>query len=934
MSQGPEAKTRTELIDPALKKAGWDVNNPRLVGLEVPVDGTSPEAWQQQKQALQERDAPYAGSLPSGICDYVLYSETGDILAVVEAKKTTKNPQLAEAQAVFYVDEIARRQSFRPFAFLTNGHEIYFLDPRTGARRLVQGFFSPADLANMRRIEQEKLPLASLPINPSITDRAYQHEAVRRVCEAFDAGKRKTLLVMATGTGKTRTAMSIIDLFIRANQARRILFVADRDALVEQALTDGFKRHIPHEPAMRLRSQTPDNEMTARLYAVTLQTLSQCLDRFTPGYFDLLIFDEVHRSIFDRWNEVLHYFDGRMVGLTATPSTLIDHNTLLEFDCTQGVPTFVYDYPTAIHEGYLVDYTLYKAETRFQRAGIRGVDLTEEERNILIEQGIDPDNLDYAGTDLEQTVSNLDTLRQQWSEIWEHCYKDESGQLPGKTIIFAMTQEHALRLANVFAEMYPNLADLVQVITHQSEYKGTLINGFKRKPLPRIAISVDMLDTGIDVPEVVNLVFMKPVQSQIKLQQMIGRGTRNNATCSHPELLPNGHKDDFLIIDFWENDFNKQPNTEKVASLPVLVTIWNTRLRLLEEWLKSGTTADREALVGDLRAQVAQLPRDAFPVKKLWPEINAVWTDEFWQYLPLAKLNLLRLKVGPLLRYVANVDVEAATFTSKIERLKLQIVTGKDTATTLASIREDVARIPSNLVQNDPQAKQAISLCLSPSLATASPTELRTVVAALAPQMKNRASQPNAFLVLDLPDFIANHGYILLQGGSQPVYVAEYRKQVEQRVLGLVDDNPTLQALGSGMEVGDAKLLDLERTLRQELGGDLHLNEQNIRSVYALKVDSLLGFIRQLLGLEQIPDYAEIVQRQVDGFIKRHTFGANQILFVRTLGNAIAQRRRFQPGDLFKPPVSNVTQAVDQLFAPAELEEVVSFARSLSVRES
>jgi len=392
------------------------------------------------------------------------------------------------------------------------------------------------------------MPLTAAPINTDITDRAYQQEAIRRVCEAFEEGKRKALLVMATGTGKTRVAMSLVDIFLRTNQARRILFVADRDALVKQAETEGFHGHIPDEPCARIFTHKIDK--TNRLYVVTLQTLSKCFEQFTPGFFDLIIFDEVHRSIFNKWNEVLHYFDARMIGLTATPADFIDRNTFLEFECYDGTPTFLYEYEDAIRDGYLVDYSLYAAQTRFQRRGIRGVDLTEEERNALIEQGLDPDDIDYSGTDLEKRVSNKDTLRKQWEEIMEVCYKDQSGQLPGKTIVFAMTQDHALRLAEVFEEMYPQYPGLVQVITYKSEYKGTLIDNFKKKSLPRIAISVDMLETGVNVPEAVNLVFMRPVQSRIKLEQMIGRGTRCHTTCNFRDWLPDGHKKEFLISDF------------------------------------------------------------------------------------------------------------------------------------------------------------------------------------------------------------------------------------------------------------------------------------------------------------------------------------------------------------------------------------------------
>ena len=281
-----------------------------------------------------------------------------------------------------------------------------------------------------------------------------------------------------------------------------------------------------------------------------------------------------------------------------------------------------------------------------------------------------------------------------------------------------------------------------------------------------------------------------------------------------------------------------------------------------------------------------------------------------------------------------DVDVEAATFTSKVERLKLQIVTGKDTSASAQSITEDASRLPP-FVSNDPQCAPSIQLCLSSKIHTATPAELDRAIETLAVQMKNRSSRPNAFLTLDLPDYIEQHGYILLQGGSEPVYVAEYRKQVEERVLALVDQNPILQAIGAGKAVTDAQLIELERTLRHELGGELHLSEPNIHKVYAVRVHSLLEFLRHLLGLEGIPDYQEIVRRRFDEYIGQQTFTADQIKFLRAVQSVVARKRRFQEADLYGPPLTAFgTGAVDHLFSPAERANMLEFAEKLSVMPS
>ena len=904
-----EAQTRRQLIDPALEKAGWYLRDHSRVKLEMPVAGYDTAPW-------------------DGVTDYCLCRENGEVLAVVEAKRTVNNPQLAEAQGVYYAREIAPHQSFTPFVFLTNGHEIYFLDVDRSPRRLVAGFFSPADLENLLFIRQQGAPPAQMPINNQIVDHPYQHEAIRRVSEALEQGRRKALLVMATGTGKTRTAMGLIDVLLRANQARKILFVADRDALVEQAINKGFKKHIPHEPCTRLHSWNLDT--SNRLYAVTLQTLSNCFEQFTPGFFDLIIFDEVHRSIFNKFNEVLEYFDARMIGLTATPAQYVDRNTFNAFGCYDGKPTYLYSYDQAIADGYLVDYELYAAQTHFQRQGIHGIDLSEEDRNALIEQGIDPDEIDYSGSELESVVTVPGTERRQWEEIMQVCLKDASG-LPGKTIVFAITQEHALRLETTFNEMYPHYAGLVSVITHKSEYRGTRIDEFTHRSKPRIAISVDMLDTGIDVPEVVNLVFMKPVQSPIKLHQMIGRGTRSDAACEQRDWLPDGHKTHFMVMDFWENNFSKDAVEVVDTSVPVLVTIFNTRLKLLEYYLDKPSDPQYQRTIADLRAMLARIPTASFSVKRIFPQIESAWQDSFWSYLLTpGKLDFLRMQVGPLLRLAPDVDVAAETFTSKVERLKLFLLTGKETTAIIQSIAEDVASLP-QFVYEDPQLAPLTRLCAPTVLAQATPTQLDAVHTGLAGQMKYKRRQ-RSFLTLDLQDYIAISGYIMLTQTGEQMYVTEYRRQVEQRILDLVADNPAIQAIQRGQPVDDWQLLELERTLQQALGSQLELSAENIRKAYGLKVDSLLGFLRQVLELDALPDYAQIVQQRFDAFITTHRYNADQIRFLRAVQSVFLQKRRLQPADLYAPPLTNFGQdAVDKWFEEKDIAELLEFANLLQL---
>lgn len=910
-----EAQTRALQIDPQLRAADWKLNDRTQVRLEVPVDGYDAEPW-------------------NGVTDYCMYDASGNVLAVVEAKRCSRNAREADEQLRYYINEIAKRQTFAPFGFMANGHDIWFWEVGLANPRLVAGFFTPSDLERLKFLRQNRQPLEATPINASIVERAYQHEAIRRLAEAFAANKCRALLVMATGTGKTRVAMALIDVFLRAKQAQNVLFLADRDALVDQALTDGFKAHLPNEPRDRIYTYQIDK--TKRLFVATEQTLALCYAKFSPGFFDVIIFDEAHRSLFKRFTEVIEYFDARMIGLTATPANFIDRDTFRLFGCDANVPTFLYDYPQAVKERFLVDFTLYQAHTSFQRKGIKGVDLSEEDRNALAEQGIDPDSLNYEGTDIEVEVSNKDTLRKQWEEVMETCLNDQSGQLPGKTIVFAMTKNHAHRIAEVFEEMYPQHVGLAQVITSTTErvrdgsYGDGLITKFKKNNLPRIAISVDMLDTGIDVPEVVNLVFMKPVQSRIKLWQMIGRGTRNQQACKYLDRLPDGKKTEFKIIDFWQNDFNKKADDKPSVDMPVLVSLFNTRLKILERHLPDHTAKASRQAVSDLRTMIGRIPRDSFPVKKVWLQIAAAWDDDFWALITATKLDFLRLQVAPLLRFAPEVDVAAETFTHKVERLKLQILQATPSPQLLQSIAEDVSLLPdiAELVRSSPSA----ALALSPDLPTAGSAQLTQMIRDLAPQMKNRRDRPNAFLKIDLPDFIASHGYISVGEAGQQILIEEYKRRVDARVLEIVERHPALAALREGREVRDDQLIDLERTLHRELGrDDIQLSSRNMRIAYGVRVDSFLAFLRHLLALDTLPDYAQVVQRGFEQHIQAHNYNAEQIRFLRSVQEVFLAKRMLVEADLYDPPLTNFGRnAVERFFTPQQIGDLLQLTQSLA----
>ncbi len=914
-----EAQTRATLINPQLHIAGWKLSDASRVRFEVPVEGYDPAPW-------------------NGFTDYCLYEASGLVLAVVEAKRTARNPREGEEQLRHYVSEIGAKQPFAPFGFMANGLHTYFWEVGMQHPRMVAGFFSPDDLDRLNFIRQNRTALAETPIDNSIVDRPYQHEAIRRVGEAFSIGKRRALLVMATGTGKTRTTMGLIDVFLRSSSAQKILFLADRDALVEQAMADGFKAYLPNEPRVRIHTANIDKDK--RLYVSTQQTMRQCFEKFSPGFFDLIIFDEAHRSIFNRFTQVIEYFDARMVGLTATPAAFIDRDTFRLFDCREQAPTFLYTYQQAIDENHLVPFHLYQAQTGFQRDGIRGADLSEEDRDTLIEEGLDPDALDYAGTDLEKLVSNKDTLRRQWEEIIEVCIKDRGGNLPGKTIVFAMTKEHASRIRDVFEEVFPQYVGQLQLIydgverVHDGPYGDGLINKFKKQDKPRIAVSVDMLDTGVDVPEVVNLVFMKPVQSRIKLWQMIGRGTRNQEACRYYDRLPNGEKTEFLIIDFWQNDFGKQAEPRVTGEISLLVRLFNTRLDIVAATLEQRNGFAHQQAIRDCRAMLARVPTSSFPVRKVWGDVGAAWTDEYWARVSQDKINSLRVKVAPLLRYVSDVDIPAETFTHKVERLNLQILKRNPSPDLLESIAEDVSKLPQDVLQ-DEAYQESVQLALSADLALSTSEQLHTLITDLASEMRKKRKTENTFIKIDLPDFIAGKSYVLIGRSGEPVHVEEYRRRVEDRILAIAETHPALIEIRENRHPTDEQLVDLERVLHNELtGGEIQLCAKTARQAYGVSLDNrggFLGFVRHVLDLDAIPDYASVVGSAFENHITSHGYSGDQIRFLRSVQEVFVNKRSLTEANLYEAPLTTFGRnAVDKYFTPAQIQEIVGLAEQLT----
>lgn len=553
-----EFETRRRFIDVDLQMMGWTLEGTDCdVETEFPVDNMNGVLGQK------------------GYADYVLFGRDGLPLAVMEAKKASRDPNDGKKQARLYADCLERRYGRRPMLFITNGFETIFWDELSGPPRQVSSVFSKDDLQRLMNRRTEKKVLSEIPVNDEITNRPYQKEAIRAVCDNLTEGFRKNLLVMATGTGKTRTAASLTDVLSRGGYVTNVLFLADRTALVKQA-RDAFREYLPHMSLCNLCSGKDDKN--ARIVFSTYPTMLNSIDNvktkngiplFTPAHFDLIIIDESHRSIFKKYKAIFEYFDAILVGLTATPKMEVDRNTYSFFGIQDGVPTYAYDYETAVYQDHvLVPYYTYKVKTEFLEKGIRYEDLSKEDRERyeedFAEDGVIPEEIGSA--QLNKFVFNESTVDTVIQDLMERGIKVAGGDRIGKTIIFAQNRRHAQFIVERIDKLYPKYNGLLSArVICTDSYAQSVIDEFKRPDqMPDIAVSVDMMDTGIDVPECVNLVFFKKVRSKTKFWQMIGRGTRLAPDLTCVDALDGEYtgKRRFLIFDYCGNFdfFSEKPN--------------------------------------------------------------------------------------------------------------------------------------------------------------------------------------------------------------------------------------------------------------------------------------------------------------------------------------------------------------------------------------
>lgn len=928
MASVSEYRTRRDKIDVLLKRSAWHVGDRAEVLTEVDTKQSDfvRGDYKTVSDTLQNDEQ-------SAYADYLLIDHSGLPLAVIEAKRTSKDFLLGQKQAEGYADDIKLQTGKDVFIFLTNGYDLWFWNRPFENPRSVSGYH---DLASLERIRFQNVAgeeFIDVPIKKEIVDRNYQIEAVKRVLEGIEKGKRKFLLVQATGTGKTRVAMAITDVLLTAKRAQRVLFLTDRKELRDQAYGDnGFKQFFPNESKQKVFSGTVDK--TARLYASTIQTFMECYQQFSPGDFDVIFSDEAHRSIYNKWKEVFTYFDAIEIGLTATPSDLIEKDTFRFFNCDDGVPTSLYTYETAVEEEWLADYGVETVQTHFQIEGIRPKDVPDQiKKKLLEEQGVTEDEINFDGTEIEKKVAILGTNEAIVKEFMDKCLRDNAGTLPAKTVFFAVSKKHALRLWEAFEKLYPEYrGQLVRRIVSEDSRASELIDDFKKESMPRIAISVDMLDTGVDVPEVCNLVFAKPVFSKIKFWQMIGRGTRHDKTCKNKDWLPNGKKDHFLIFDFWNNFkwHNMHPEEkEEKPSEAITTRIFMTRLHELDYLLETND-GRAELIKQKLIDDVKKLPLDSMSIRERIRDVEKALSPDFWEMLGIDHQKFLKTRLAPLMRYQRDVNLNEAAWELKCERLAFAIMTRN--TPEVARLRDEMAEWIQALpitIREVGEKKQLRAKVLNKEFwASISFEDSQMLLREFTPLMRYKEKEPRPLIVLDIDDVVQSREYIEYGPKATREYVTTYVDKVEKKIRQLADRDPTISKIRRDEAITEEDLKSLERTLNSP---ELYVTEDTLKRAYRQGNGTLVQFIKKILGLYQFPDAKAQIDEAFRSFIvERNYLTSDQVNFLRALQTVFMRKKRVDYQDLFEPPFTNFgVNAPIPLFSADDLKEAIDMCKGL-----
>jgi len=928
-----EAQTRAELIDKQLEKSGWNVKDPMQVVEEYDIQVGLPEG-------VSEPRTLYEGHQFS---DYVLLGKDAKPLAVVEAKKSSRDAAIGREQAKQYCFNIQKQTGGElPFCFYTNGLETFFWDLDHYPPRKVVGFPTRDDLERFRYIRRNRKPLTQELINTSIAGRDYQIRAIRAVLEAIEQKKRDFLLVMATGTGKTRTCIAMVDALMRAGHAERILFLVDRIALREQALA-AFKEHLPNEPRWPNVGEkliAKDRRIYISTYPSMLNIVRDETQHLSPHFFDFIVIDESHRSIYNTYGEILDYFKTITLGLTATPTDIIDHNTFKIFHCEDGLPTFAYTYEEAVNNvpPYLCNFQVMKIQTKFQMEGISKRTITLEDQKKLMLEGKEITEINFEGSQLEKKVINKGTNTLIVREFMEECIKDHNGVLPGKTIFFCSTKAHARRMEEIFDKLYPQYkGELAKVLVSDDSRvygKGGLLDQFTNNDMPRIAISVGMLDTGIDVREIVNLVFAKPVYSYTRFWQMIGRGTRLLETSKAKPWCT--EKEVFLILDCWDNFeyFKLQPKGKELkAQLPLPVRLVGLRLDKIEKAIDGGheNIAERELI--KLRKQIAELPQNSVVIKEAATALHKLEEENFWISLTHQKLEFLRVEIKPLFRTVSEADFKAMRFERDVLEFSLaRLSEEKEKADMLKEgIVEQISELPLSVpfVKAEEQLIRAAQS--NHFWVKVGEDELDKLIDKLGSLMKFREQNTAGIgpLHLDLTDILLHKEWVEFGPQHEAVSVSRYREMVESLIVELTEHNGILQKIKNGQYVNPKEAEELATMLHAE---HPHITQDLLRQVYKNRKAHFIQFMRHILGIEILKSFPDTVAEAFEAFIQQHTtLSGRQLEFLNLLKNFIVEREKVEKRDLINAPFTVIhPQGIRGVFSPGEINEILSMTERLA----
>lgn len=925
-----EKQTRKEIIDTRLKQAGWNVTDRTQVieEFDIIVDDN----------LVQEAATPYGGHQFS---DYVLLGKDGKPLAVVEAKKTAADAAVGREQAKQYCFNIQKKHNGElPFCFYTNGQDIYFWDLDNYPPKKVYGFPTRDDLERYAYIRRARKALAGELINTKIAGRNYQIGAIRAVMESVEKRKRKFLLVMATGTGKTRVCIALVDALMRAGWAERVLFLVDRIALQNQTL-DSFKEYLPNEPRWPKQGEkeiATDRRIYISTYPTMLNVIRNEEKSLSPHFFDLIVVDESHRSIYNTYQEILDYFNTITLGLTATPTDVIDHNTFQLFECEDGIPTFAYSYDEAVNHipPFLCNFQVMKIKTKFQDEGINKRTITLEDQQKLIIEGKEIEEINYEGTEIEKKVINRGTNALIVREFMEESIKDANGVLPGKSIFFCISKAHARRVEEIFDSLYPEYkGELAKVLVSEDPRvygKGGLLDQFVHNDMPRIAISVDMLDTGIDVRELVNLVFAKPVFSYTKFWQMIGRGTR----LLEPEKIKPWctEKDSFLILDCWDNFeyFKLNPRGKELKSqIPLPVRLFGVRLQKIQEAQTQNKTDIVVKEIQKIKTQVSGLPKNSVVIMEAKHELQRLEDENFWTNLTTDKMEFLDAVVKPLLRTVSDVDFKAMRFEKDIVEVSLaHLADQKEKFETLKdSIIEEIGELPLsiNIVAKEQELiRQAQN---NHFWSTVTEEKFDELIQKLSPLMKFReAVIPLAPAKFNLKDIVAEKEFIEFGPQHEALSIAKYRELVEKKINDLVSNSPILQKLKQGLEITEDETEQLAEELHNE---HPHITIDLLRKVYNHRKAALVQFIKHILGIEQLETFAETVTKAFDDFISKHSYlTSRQLQFLDLLKNFVLEKGDVSKRNLIESPFTMIhPEGIRGIFNQKEIDEILNLTQQV-----